>query len=73
MKTKKLLKRLELNKNTVANLELSFARGGRTTATCPPACATDVNCTLAGCITLVEPECVNTKNYCTWTNCTFYC
>jgi hypothetical protein len=76
MKTKKLSKKLVLNKKTIANLcneELSFLKGGRTTATCPLECQTNGFCTLAGCITVVEPDCAGTKAFCTWTKCTFYC
>lgn len=81
MKTKRFSKKLNLNKNTVANLnitELGAVLGGRTTATCPYVCQTnEMACTAAGCITEVEPHCddVNplTAFPCTLTQCTFYC
>ena len=81
MKTRKLSKRLELNKKTIANLNneaLNFVKGGRTTATCPNQCQTnEPGCTAAGCITEVEPYCFKpedvTKYPCTMTLCTFYC
>lgn len=80
MKTKKLSRKLELNKKTIANLsneDLNSVKGGRTTATCPNQCQTnEPRCTAAGCITEVEPSCytVNETKYpCTMTMCTFYC
>ena len=77
MKTKKLSRRLTLNKKTIANIgkeELSFVKGGYITASCPPGCQTnEIACTRAGCITLVEPECAGTRYPCTMTMCTFYC
>jgi hypothetical protein len=80
MKTKRLSRKLELNKKTIANLSneaLNAVKGGRTTATCPGVCITnEPRCTAAGCITEVELSCftVNDTEYpCTITMCTFYC